>query len=50
VSGETVTPPGGLAFTGSEDNLLLGLLAMLALLVAGSAALWWGWRLRRDDA
>jgi len=51
VSGETVTnPPGGLAFTGPEENLLLALLAMMALLVAGSAALWWGWKLRNHDA
>jgi hypothetical protein len=43
----TITPPGGLAFTGPSEPVLFGALA-LALLVTGAGLLWAGTKRRRE--
>jgi hypothetical protein len=47
VAPTTTTPPGGTAFTGAEDVVPLGALALM-LMSTGSGLLWVGSRRRRD--
>ena len=48
VSPTTVSPPGGTAFTGLENVIPLGVIA-LTMMTAGSGLMWAGSRRRRDE-